>query len=104
MTLRKIGFFGSFSLAALCVLFVCFSFVASSQLSANDAAVVTEYKVPLLSRPDEGSGVSSAPLVRGTRVDVLDTDVNDTGEIEWYKVRLNHDYVGWIKATEIEVI
>lgn len=102
--LRKIGFFGSVSLIALSVVFVLFSFMAASRVEAADSAVVTAYKVPLLSRPDEGAKVSSAPLTRGSKVEILETEMSDDGSPLWLKVRLNHDYVGWIKASEAEVI
>lgn len=102
--LRKVGFFGGFSLLILSALFVAFSFMASAHMKSKDTAVIMEYKVSLFSQPDDDSKTSATPLTRGTVVSILESDSDGDGTPLWYKVRLNHDFVGWIPASAIEII
>ncbi len=102
--LRKIGFFGGISSLALTVIFITFSFMTADSESNHDRGVVTAYKVELKAEPGDKEHKVAMPLTQGTVLDILETstDKNDSGE--WYKVRLNSDYIGWIKGSDFEVI
>lgn len=101
---RKIGFFGSLASLAATVVFLIFAFAAAARFESRDRAVIMSYKVSLLSEPDSESKVSANPLCAGTCVDILDSSESDADGVAWYMVRLNSDYVGWVKASDIEVI
>lgn len=101
---RKVGFFGSMIFIMFTALFLCFAWLAARQMDARDEGVVTEYKVELLKEPDEGAKPSSTPVNRGTKVRILDTENGSDGKPTWYKVRLNSDFVGWIKASGLEPV
>lgn len=101
---RKVGFFGSLIFLVFTVAFLCFSFMAAWQFDKRDEGVVKGFKVELLTEPSEQAKVSAPPLVRGTKLQVLDTEECAGGETEWYKVRLNSDYVGWVRSTDFELI
>ncbi len=101
---RKIGFFGSMVLVGLCIIFICFSFASARACTSHDEGVITGYKVILLSEPFTTAKPSSSPLVRGTKVDILERETNQGDKVEWYKVRLNSDYAGWIQSTDLEEI
>lgn len=104
VTLRKIGFFGGFVFLGVSLLLVCFSFLAASYVNSDSQAVMTDYKSALLSRPDEGAKASSAPLTRGTLLEVLETESDSDGNPAWIHVRLNSDYSGWLRASQAEII
>lgn len=102
--LRKTGFFGAIVLIVFCVVFMSFSFISARASQEHDQGVITGFKVSLLTEPFSSSKPSGTPLERGTRLDILEKEANTKGNIEWYKVRLNSDFVGWIHASEFEVI
>jgi len=101
---RKVGFFGSLAFMTLTAVFLIFAFSAASRFESRDRGVIMSYKTLLLQEPDLESNPVAAPLSAGTCVDIL--QVSDEGEAgsDWIKVRLNSDFVGWVKDTDIEVI
>lgn len=101
---KKIGFFAGFILLGISILLVVFSFSAASAADSHDRGVVTAYKVNLLTHPSLSAKKNPCALTRGTMMRVLDTEKNQNGEIQWVKVRLNSDYVGWVSAADFEVI
>lgn len=102
--LRKIGFFGAIALLVLCSVFMVFSFASAKACQAHDQGVITGFKVSLYSEPYTTSKVTGTPLERGTRLDILEKETDQNGKVEWYKVRLNSEFAGWIPAKEFEVI
>lgn len=104
IVVRKTGFFTGIFFLAFSVIFLVFSFAAASRSESREEGVITAYKVELLEEPGEKSRPSSTPLTRGTKLDILDDEVNSSGEVSWYKVRLNSDFVGWIAASDFEII
>ena len=104
VVVRKTGFFTGIFFLLFCVVFLIFSFAAARRFNSSDAGIVTAYKVELLEEPGASSRPSSTPLTRGTKLDVLGDEVNSAGEVTWYKVRLNSDFVGWISASDFEII
>lgn len=101
---RKVGFFGSLIFLFFSILYVIFAFMAASEYSSKDKAVIMAYKVSLLQDPDPDSKPSTTPLNSGTRVNILSTDDIDEGGEKWVKVKMNSDFIGWIKEKDIERI
>lgn len=102
--IRKIGFFTGLIMLLGVVFFIPFSFMSAKNQMRADEAVIINYKTELLADPDIESKPSSLPLTTGTKVYILTTESDDSGEVKWYKVRLNSDYIGWISADKIEII
>lgn len=101
---KKTGFFGSIGCLVFCIVFLIFAFRAGAHYNSEDEGIITAYKIELREEPGEKSKASTTPLCRGTKLDVLDSEVNSKGEITWYKVRLNSDFKGWIPAGDFEII
>ncbi|MBO4965203.1 MAG: tetratricopeptide repeat protein [Muribaculaceae bacterium] len=101
---RKVGFFGSLFFVSFAVIFLIFSFMAAKEFDSREEAVVTAYKIELLTEPKDGAKVSTTPLNAGTKLTVLETETNAKGIPTWYKVRLNSEFSGWIKCNDIELI
>lgn len=101
---RKIGFFASIILLPLSLVFICFGFASASAAGRTDEGVITVHTVELLESPDEAAQKCAPPLSRGTKLEILSEEQGPSGAAAWYKVKLNPDYTGWIKASELEVI
>lgn len=104
IVVRKTGFFTSFLFLACCIAFLIFSFGAAKHFNSEDEGIITDYKIELREEPGDKSKPSTTPLCRGTKLTVLDDEVNSRGEVTWYKVRLNSDFIGWIPASAFEII
>lgn len=101
---RKAGFFGGMFAGVASVVFVVFAFMAAAQAGRTDEGVVAAFKATLLAEPKSGAAPAAAPLNKGTKLTVQDSETDTKGTITWYKVRRNSNYVGWIKASEFEII
>lgn len=101
---RKIGFFGAFVCLVVSVITLIFALSSAKAFDRSDDGVIVEYKVALKTTPSNSAKDVSAPLTRGTRLWVLDESPADSQNPEWYKVRLNSDYVGWIKASDFQLV
>lgn len=105
VTARKIGFFGGMLCLFASVLFVIFAAMGARALSSRDAGVIIGFKVTLLTEPGKDADANKGGvLTRGTEVDVLSEEVDAEGNVTWYKVRLNSDYIGWVPAGELELV
>lgn len=102
--LRKVGFFGAMITFGICLVTMIFSIMAAKNSKIKETGVITAYKVTLLSEPYTNAKTNGYPLNRGTRLDILDSDESEDSVSTWYKVRLNSDYIGWIKAGDFEPI
>lgn len=102
--IRKFGFFSAIILLVFTVVFVIFAEMAASHYMSRDEAVVTAFKVTLTSDPHESDTTVGSPLVRGTKLEIEDTELNADGRIGWYKVKLNSSLSGWVEASQIEII
>ena len=100
--IRKIGFFGALSFFGISLITLIFSFMAASY-KTNEGVIITN-KVKLRSDPNLTSKENSTALTRGTRLSVLDSVPIDNKKADWYKVRLNSDFIGWISAEDFEII
>ncbi len=101
---RKACFFGGILLLLCSVAFIVFGEMAASKAARTDEAVIMAFKTRLVAEPDTTSQPASAPLNKGTKVEILDVETGPTGKPNWYKVRRNSNYVGWVRASEIEII
>lgn len=101
---RKCGFFGGILFFIFSVVFLIFAFASSKEYYSKDEGIVTAYKVELRTDPTDEAKVSTTPLNCGTKLSVLDIQNDVKGKPAWYKVRLNSEFLGWIKAQDFEVI
>lgn len=101
---RKIGFFGGIGMLALCVIFNIMAFTTAESYNVKNEGVVIEFKTSLKAEPYESSKTVGIPLVRGTKMTILETQTENAKNGVWYKVRLNSDIAGWIKSQDFEII
>lgn len=101
--LRKIGFFGGILLMALTILFNVFAFIGRSDMRDNAECVIMEYRAELSAEPMENAKTVAAPLSAGTLMDVIEKKKDERGET-WYKVRLNNEYVGWLRESAVAIL
>lgn len=102
--MKKIGFFSSFIFLFFSVVFIIFAEMAASQFERKDEVVITSFKSTLLAEPESEAKSVGFPLHRGTKLLILDSGMNADGKIEWYKVKLNSNNIGWIPADAVSVI
>ena len=102
--LRKTGFFGGICLLILSVMFMVFAFMGARHFDSHDRAVLLAYKTVLLIEPSADAKPATNQLCQGTRFDVVAEETDLAGTATWYKVRLNADTEGWIRAQDIEII
>lgn len=102
---RKTGFFGGIVSLLLAVVFVAFAAMGARVMNAHDTGVVTGFKVMLRTEPgDAGNPEKAGILTKGTVVQILSEEVDAEGNVTWYKVRLNSDYIGWIPVSDMEIV
>ena len=102
--LRKFGFFGgigSFFVSLICVIF---AFMSASYFDSHDRGVLMAYKTELLIEPSSDAKPASNLLCQGTLFDIVAEETDVEGQPTWYKVRLNSDIEGWIRASDIAII
>ncbi|MCM1369775.1 MAG: hypothetical protein NC204_05320 [Candidatus Amulumruptor caecigallinarius] len=104
VVIRKIGFFGGAILLGMSVITLLLAFAASREAAGQSEGVVTGYKITLKEEPSAVSKATSTILSRGTVMQVLASSPQESQKPNWYKVRLNSDFIGWIPASEFEVI
>lgn len=102
--LRKIGFFSSIIFIILSVIFVIFAEMAANHYQSKDEAVMTAFKATLLEEPKSDARAVGFPLHRGTKFDVIDSELDAEGNVGWYEVRLNSSTIGWLPADAITII
>lgn len=101
---RKVGFFSALIFLGFTVIFLVFAFMAKAEFESKDYGVVTAYRIELLTEPSGTAKPSSAPLSQGSKLKIIGEESDLQGNVAWYKVRLNSDYIGWIPASEFEII
>lgn len=102
--LRKAGFFSAILFAAFTAVFMIFSIMAYRHFVSQDEGVLVAYRTTLAAEPQNGAAVVGSPLVRGTKLLILDTRLGPEGSLDWYKVKLNSSLIGWVRASELERI
>lgn len=102
--LRKFGFFGGIGSFFVSVISVIFAFMSASYFDTHDQAVLMAYKTELLIEPSSDAKQATNLLCQGTRLDIVAEETDVEGVPLWYKVRLNADIEGWIRASDVEII
>lgn len=102
VALRKIGFFGGFAFIGISLITLIFAFMAASYQSPE--GVIISPKVKLRTEASLTSQEAPINLTRGTLMKIIDIFPAGVDNPEWYKVRLNSDFVGWIQASDFEAI
>lgn len=102
--LRKIGFFGGIACFFISLISVIFAFMAASYFDSHDTAVLMTYKTELLIEPSSDAKPASNLLCQGTRFEIVAEETDVEGVPTWYKVRLNSDIEGWLRASDIAII
>lgn len=102
--LRKAGFFGGILTFFVSLFFVIFAFMSASYYDSHDKAVLMTYKTELLIEPSSDAKPATNQLCQGTRLDIIAEETDVEGRPTWYKVRLNSDIEGWLRASDIAII
>lgn len=97
VALRKSGFFAAVIFLLLACLAIGISSAQKDDIVDGKAAIIMSSSVTLSTSPDK-NGSEMAVLHEGTYVDIIDR----LGQ--WCSVRLKDGNVGWLKASDIEVI
>lgn len=104
--MRKTGFFGGFILLGISMICLVCAYSGAAAAENHEYGVILSFKTPLMTEPsasqdkDKNEGV----LTRGTKVRIISEETDAEGNITWYKVRLNSDYIGWLPAKDLGVI
>ena len=102
--LRKFGFFGGIASFFVSIICIVFAFMSASYYDSHDVAVLMAYKTELLLEPSSDSKAATSLLCQGTRLDIVAEETDVEGRPTWYKVRLNSDIEGWVRASDLEII
>lgn len=101
--IRKTGFFGGFVFLGISAITMIFALMAASY--RTNEGVITGGKVKLRGEPSLSAKESPVSLTRGTRMTILDSiPIGTEHPADWYKVRLNSDFVGWVESSDFEPI
>ncbi len=101
---RKFGFFGGICSFFISIACVVFAFMSASYYDSHDKGVLMAYKTELLIEPSSDAKPASNLLCQGTLFDIIAEESDVEGNPTWYKVRLNSDIEGWIRATDLSII
>lgn len=104
--LRKTGFFGGFILLGISIICLVCAYSGAAETQNRDYGIVLGYKSELQTEPTAKTtiGNNEGVLTKGTKVRIISEETDADGVVQWYKVRLNSDYVGWLKAEEVTII
>lgn len=100
---RKTGFFSGLTFLGFTIIFIVFSFMAAAEYRNKENVILMEERAELLKEPNEKSSSSTSMLHGGTKLKILE-DKKGADGVEWVKVRLNNDNIGWIKKNSVEAI
>lgn len=103
--LRKIGFFGGMVLLGASVVFLIFAFMGANAYNSEEEGVLMPFKTVLQTEPGNSpDNEKGLILTKGTVVRIVSEEVDAEGNVTWYKVRLNSDYIGWVAVTDLQII
>lgn len=80
-----------------------FSFASRNNTIDNNECVVKTFKVELSEEPDQKAKKVASTLSAGTILEILEKKKDDSYR-QWYKVKLNNYFIGWIPADDVEII
>lgn len=103
--MRKTGFFGGFILLGISMICLVCAYSGAAAAENHEYGVILTFKTPLMTEPtnsntDKNEGV----LTRGTKIRIISEETDAEGNVSWYKVRLNSDYIGWVQARDLAII
>lgn len=101
---KKIGFFSGIIFLGFTAIFIIFSEMAASHFMNKDEAVVTSFKVTLMDDPHDANSDKGITICRGSKVRILESQLNSDGKIGWYKVELNNSNAGWVDSDAVTII
>lgn len=105
VVLRKIGFFGGIVVLGVSIVLLLFAFMGARAYHNESEGVLMAFKTTLQTEPGKESEQDKGQvLTKGTVVQVLSEEVDAEGNVTWYKVRLNSDYIGWVVASDLQII
>lgn len=104
--MRKTGFFGGIILLGISMVCLVCAYMGAAESENHDYGVIVAFKTALQTEPGKSpaSENNEGVLTRGTKVRIVSEETDADGNVSWYKVRLNSDYIGWVEAKEVEVI
>lgn len=78
------------------IVLLLFAFMGARAYHNESEGVLMAFKTTLQTEPGKESEQGKGQvLTKGTVVQVLSEEVDAEGNVTWYKVRLNSDYIGW---------
>ncbi len=104
VALRKTGFFGAIAMLGLCIVFLVCAFLSKKTSEAKDECVVTVQSAVLVSEAGAEQKKNDNVVYKGTLMQIVGVADDAEGNPAWYKVRLNANFIGWVKATEVEIV
>lgn len=104
--MRKTGFFGGFILLGISIICLVCAYSGAAAMENHDYGVILTFKTPLLTEPNTASDKdkNEGILTRGTKIRIISEETDAEGNVSWYKVRLNSDYIGWVQAKDMAII
>lgn len=104
--IRKTGFFGGIILLGISMICLVCAYMGANETETKDYGIVVAFKAELQTEPTGNSDTKTNEgiLTKGTRVRIISEETDADGTVNWYKVRLNSDYIGWLKAGDIAII
>ena len=104
--MRKTGFFGGFILLGLSIICLVCAYMGAAESENHDYGVIIAFKTALQTEPGRNTDNSKneGVLTRGTKIRIISEETDADGTVNWYKVRLNSDYIGWVESKDIAII
>lgn len=104
--MRKTGFFGGIILLGVSMICLVCAYMGAAESESRDYGVIVAYKTELQTEPGQNisSDKNEGVLTRGTKIRIVSEETDADGNVNWYKIRLNSDYVGWVEAKDVAVI
>lgn len=106
VVIRKSFFFGGGLLLLFTFLTLCISLSASSKASSHDNAVIIVPASPLSTAPRASNDSSNQAFLlhEGTKVEIVDSVMNNSTAESWYEVKVGGNARAWINAADVERI
>lgn len=104
--MRKTGFFGGIILLGISMICLVCAYMGAAEAENHDYGVIMAFKAELQTEPTNStrSETNEGVLTRGTKIRIISEETDADGVVNWYKVRLNSDYIGWVEAKDVEII
>lgn len=106
VVLRKTFFFGGAVLLLMTVISLSISFTGAAKSSNHNNAVIIVPAAQLSTAPRATFDQSTQAFLlhEGTKVEIVDSLINNHNDDSWYEVKVGNKARAWIKAQDIERI